>query len=93
MINLYKIDNKSNKGESLTKRQIEVLKYVLLGYTAKKIALYLGISFRTVETYIEILKLKFQCGSKGELIENSIKTGLINKIFNDPSLYKVNIKL
>lgn len=67
--------------QRLTQREVDVLKQVILGYSAKKIALHLQISFRTVETYIEILKLKLGCCKKAEIIEKSIKLGLID-LFN-----------
>lgn len=62
----------------LTKRETEVLRYVILGYTAKRVAIILNISYRTVETYIENIKFKLRCNSKGEIIEKAIKTGLLN---------------
>jgi DNA-binding CsgD family transcriptional regulator len=71
-------NNAANEANAcLTERQKEVLMYLLLGYTAKKIALVLGISFRTVESYIETLKLKLNCQTKGDLIERTIRTGLV----------------
>jgi len=65
-------------GNILSKRQTQVLQYIARGYTAKRIALILGISYRTVETYIEILKDKLHCQSKWELIQIGIKMGLLN---------------
>lgn len=61
----------------LTQRQFDVLKYLILGYTAKKIGLALDISYRTVENYVETLKLKLCCNTKSELIEKAIKSCLI----------------
>lgn len=63
--------------EYLTLREVEVLKYVILGYTAKRIALKLNISFRTVETYIANLKFKLRCNTKAEIIERVIKMKLV----------------
>lgn len=67
--------------EYLTQRELDVLKYVIQGYTAKKIAIVLALSYRTVEAYIVTLKLKLRCATKGELIEVSIKTGLYKYFF------------
>lgn len=64
----------------LTKRESDVLKYVVLGYTAKNIAKLLNVSFRTVESYIDFLKLKLRCNSKGEVILVTIKSGLIHQL-------------
>lgn len=61
----------------LTKRETDVLKCVVLGYTAKQIGQRLNISFRTVEAYIEILKLKLQCCRKGDIVKKIITSGLI----------------
>ena len=78
MATLQKSYQNSNKSKYLTQRQLEVLKYLILGYTAKKIAISLDISYRTVENYIEILKLKLQCNSKGEMIEKVILQNLVD---------------
>ncbi len=64
--------------EYLTKREIEVLKCVILGYSAKKIGHLLQISSRTVEGYVDKLKEKLRCGSKREICFIAIKSGLIN---------------
>jgi DNA-binding CsgD family transcriptional regulator len=59
---------------SLTKRQSECLFYLTQGKTFKEIALLMnGISVRTVETYIEQLKLKLNCRNKSELIVMAIE--------------------
>lgn len=71
---------KSFGNKHLTKREIDVLKYVVLGYTAKRIGQCLQISFRTVETYIEILKAKLDCNSKADIMESVIRSGLIHEL-------------
>lgn len=65
---------------NLTKRELEVLSLIVLGDTAKEIGQSLGISFRTVEAYINTLKFKLGCQSKREIIKKVIKTGLILKL-------------
>jgi DNA-binding CsgD family transcriptional regulator len=62
--------------EYLTKREVEIIKYILQGYSAKSIALQLDISYRTVESYINILKLKCRCNRKNDLIIFCIKLGI-----------------
>lgn len=64
----------------LTKRETDVLKYVVLGYTAKRIGQVLEISFRTVETYIEILKIKLDCEYKSDISAVVIRSGLIREL-------------
>lgn len=52
----------------LTNRQIECLFYILSGRTAKEIATLLDLSYRTIETYTEVIKRKFKCSTKPDLI-------------------------
>ncbi len=69
--------------EYLTKRELDVMKYIMLGYTAKKIAVVLQLSYRTVEAYIVTLKLKLRCSTKGELIETSVRIGLFRYFYSE----------
>ncbi len=64
----------------LSKRQQEVLFFLIRGKSAKMIAKVLNISSRTVEYYTEILKNKFNCLNKGELIEKAINCGYSQNI-------------
>ncbi len=52
----------------LSKRQFTCAKLLLTGMRIKEIAAYLQLSPRTIETYIEQLKIKFNCPNKTELI-------------------------
>ncbi len=72
---------------NFTAREFECLFYTLRGMTYKMIADILNISPRTVEKFIWGIKNKMGCTYKTELIEKSIKDGLIDLI--PPS---VNIK-
>lgn len=64
----------------LTKREAEVLRCAVLGYSAKRTAKFLNISYRTVESYLDILKLKLKCDSKGQLIELVITSEILHLI-------------
>ncbi len=64
----------------LTERESECLFYLLRGKTAKGIGQILGISGKTVENYVEKLKLKFSCFRKSDLISKSIEMGYMNII-------------
>lgn len=55
----------------LTKREAECLYYLVRAKTAKEIALLLNISPRTVESYIDTLKMKLECNSKIDLVLRS----------------------
>ena len=79
------ITNKANIGHKykkidITERQAECLFFLLRGKTAKEIAKFLNISPRTVEDYIEMLKLKFSCQTKNELVTAALERGLFNMI-------------
>ncbi len=64
----------------LTRRQEECLFYILRGKNAKTIAKILGLSFRTIEVYINELKVKFQCSCKSSLIEKAIELGYFYRV-------------
>ncbi len=69
---------KQLENQHLTSREVDILKCLLRGYSAKEAGLELQISFRTVESYIISLKLKLRCNKKSELIGFSIKLGLFS---------------
>lgn len=52
----------------LTRREAQVMSYLLLGKTMQSIGFILSISPRTVEFYIQNLKVKFACRTRSELI-------------------------
>jgi len=74
-------DSKQNNSifqdAKLTDRQIEVLKYILAGMTAKQTAIELNISYRTVEDHIERVKASLDCESKSEVIFKAIENNWI----------------
>lgn len=57
------------KYSSLPLRERQCLQYIAQGYTAKMIARELGLSYRTVESYIDNLKSRLGANSKMELIQ------------------------
>jgi len=59
--------------EKLSAREIECLRWIAKGLTAKAIAEELNLSKRTVESYIEGAKSKLGCLNKTELIVAAIK--------------------
>ncbi len=54
---------------ALTPREIDCVKLLLKGYTAKEIGRYFGISSRTVETHCKNIKAKLHVRSKKEIIQ------------------------
>ena len=99
LLSSHSLDNKS-----LTDRQIECCRLLLNGKTAKETAGMLELSTRTVEYYLNNVKVKMNCKNKAELIAKL--SGLISTstwsvidattdkaILNDDSSYykRVNI--
>ena len=61
----------SEQGQSIkfSKRESEMIRLFSKGKTNKKIACELNLSPRTIESYLENIKIKTNCYTKGELIE------------------------
>jgi DNA-binding CsgD family transcriptional regulator len=53
----------------LTPRELECLKYMHEGYSAREIAETLGLKTRTIEFYLENIKLKTDCDTRSELFQ------------------------
>lgn len=63
---------------ALSKRQRQCLYHILRGKSVVKTAKMLGLSPKTVESYIKTIKMKMQCHNKAQLIERSIEQGYVN---------------
>ncbi len=74
----YKLYTNDHHQYNLSLREMECLFYLLRGKTVKTIAKILHLSPRTVESYVERIKYKFQCLSKSELLEKAIIQGYMN---------------
>lgn len=61
--------NKQIHHARLSKREIECLQLAVRGKTMREIASLLGLSVRTIEAYMENIKLKFNVATKSELID------------------------
>ena len=74
---------KGQKGErtdgvtDLSKREIEVLRLLALGYTNRQIAGKLFLSVKTIETYRARITEKLQLPTRAELVRYAIKHGLL----------------
>ncbi|TDR73821.1 helix-turn-helix transcriptional regulator [Paludibacterium purpuratum] len=78
-------------GPKLTQRQQEILFLLLRGRSARLIGRALGISTRTVEWHVGMLKEKFAALSKSELIDKAIEQGFLNNL--PPGLCKRSLSL
>lgn len=73
-------------GVVFTRREIDIISCVLSGKTAKKIALFLAVSPKTVANHIRNIMSKLQCHSQVgiiEFIENSNEFYLIKKHYSN----------
>jgi len=86
---IFPLFHAENNDASLTSREHECLFYYLRGKPSKVIAQFLNISPRTVETYIDNIKIKYNCISRSQLIEKCVNSGLIYSI---PAAFLKNIR-
>ncbi len=63
-----------------TPRESDVFNYIFLGLTSKKIAKRLELSHRTIEDYVERIKIKLDCTSKSEITETAIRLGIVRRV-------------
>lgn len=77
------------KNISLTDRQLQVLFFLLRGKTIKQIAKILELSHRTVDDYLEQLRIKFSAQNKYELINKAISYGFLNTV--PESLFRLRL--
>lgn len=66
---MNQIEYSSSLYKSISKREKQCLKHYLAGKTAKETAIILKLSYRTVEEYINNLKIKFKCKNKRDLLK------------------------
>lgn len=68
--------------EYLTKRESQCFSWIVRAKPTKVIGSKLGISTKTVENYIDILKEKLGCNSKMELMGKAIRDGMTSTILS-----------
>jgi len=61
------------KNKGLSNKQVECLYLLMRGLSAREIANVMGISKRTVESYMDIMKTKLHCQRKVDLIEIALQ--------------------
>jgi DNA-binding CsgD family transcriptional regulator len=66
--------------EKLSKREAQCLFYILRGKMYKEIAGILHVSTRTIESYVESIKIKLDCHNKSEIIDKALVNGYDNYI-------------
>jgi DNA-binding CsgD family transcriptional regulator len=64
----------------LTRRESQCFSYLLRAYSAKATARKLGIATDTVEKYVDMLKKRFGCSKKMELIVKANRDGMTDTV-------------
>ena len=70
-------DKKRGRSETLTQRELDILKLVTKGLSNKEIADELSLSARTVQRHLESIFTKLQVGSRTEAVVRALKEGWI----------------
>jgi DNA-binding CsgD family transcriptional regulator len=70
----------------ITKREVQVLKCILHGFSSKKMASLLNLSKKRIECIIKQLKQKLQCRSQLEIVSRAIIEGWIYLLEEDLQL-------
>ena len=72
---------KQSKGNNITplsKRQVEILKYVAEGYTNRVIASVLGISGHTVKNHLTSIQDKLEASDRTQAVVLAMRNGWLN---------------
>jgi two-component system response regulator NreC len=64
--------------DGLSKRELEVLRLIALGYTNVQIAAELFLSVRTIETHRGHIQQKLRLGDRHELVKYALDRGVIS---------------
>ena len=97
------IEQAKNKIQRLTKRELEIMHYIVAGEQNKNIAYKLGISQRTVENHRLRIMEKTGCNSPSELtclfllsvkecLSNCLMTKTCNHTYDDCPIEQVFLK-
>lgn len=80
MIQKLNMIEDGNQNIKFSRREEEVISYLIYGLTSKQIARKINISHRTVESYLDKIKNKLNCRSKYEVIIKTIISRSNSKI-------------
>lgn len=83
----------SGNWEEMTRREREVLFFLIRGNSARQIGGRLSLSHRTVEQYISFLKHKLGASSKFDLIKMAFDRGYANKIPESLFQQQISVEL
>jgi DNA-binding NarL/FixJ family response regulator len=66
------------RSQSLTRREIEALRFLAEGYTHRQISRRMGLTETTVSTYVKRIRHKLHAGNKAELTRRAIELGYLD---------------
>ncbi|MDR2037597.1 MAG: response regulator transcription factor [Bacteroidales bacterium] len=80
ILEVFGSEENAGKGRiyDLTPREIEVIKYLVQGYSTKELASRLGIEVNTVESYKDRIKEKLGVKTVVQIVVTAIKKGIVN---------------
>lgn len=61
----------------LTPRELQILKLIAQGYSAKEAAQEISIAPRTVEGHINTMRLKLRARNRAHMVSNAIASGAL----------------
>ena len=64
---------------TLTRRELQILERVALGYSAKEIAQQCGIAHRTVEAHLDTVRLKLRARNRTHMVAIAIDLSLLSR--------------
>jgi DNA-binding CsgD family transcriptional regulator len=74
---LYMDDSSHDPIDQLTPRELETLRAIALGLSAKEVAKLLNIAPRTVERHIDHIRLKTRTRNRSHMVAFAIANGLV----------------
>ncbi len=73
----FDIVDEPEQHHGLSTRESECLFFLLRGKTMKEIGSYLNISAKTVDYYLQQLRIKFDCHTRSQLVDKALACGLL----------------
>ena len=70
-------DDQAVKTMHLSKRQAQVLALVAEGATDNEIAIQLGLSAKTISSYVKHIRTRFEAQSRAQAVALAIRQGLL----------------
>ena len=70
-------DDAADKTVRLSKRQAQVLALVAEGATDNEIAIQLGLSAKTISSYVKHIRTRFEAQSRAQAVALAIRQGLL----------------